>query len=214
MKKLNYIKSWILKKTSFSNLNYMDLRCQYSLKDQIVLIIGNDSLLRESIIKTFEHQGASINVITHNNIEEIQSIHDRNRVINVLINIVNNEIAEQLDLSVDVDSWNELYNMKLYSILYSCQIVTKLMIKDNIPGHLINIFSKEVFEPTINPSLICEWTGIGLTKGLGMALAKEGLVINGIAIGTSVPTDKTSELVLFLSSPHANNIIGEVITLD
>jgi hypothetical protein len=214
MKKRNYAQSWMLNKTSFSNLNYMDLKCQYSLKGKIVVIKGKDSLLKDTIVSTFENRGASVSAISYNSIVEIQNIYDQKGVINILINISKQKIEKQLELTMDIDSWNELFNKKLYSNLSVCQTVAKLMIKSNVPGHLVNIFSKEAYEPAINPELICEWAEVGLTKGLGMSLAKEGLVVNGIAIGSLATYDKVAELVLFLASPYANNIIGEIITLE
>lgn len=140
-------------------------------------------------------------------------------------------------LEITPEEWDYVMNTNCKAMFFMCQNMAKYMIENKVRGHIVNITSEMGFRPACVPYGISKWGAVGMTKGLGMMLAPEGIVVNGIAPG-AITTDmmgwkpgdsiirdshanrrfgfpeEIAELAAFLGSTAGDNIIGEVILSD
>ena len=133
-------------------------------------------------------------------------------------------------------AWDETYAVNSKGLFFLTQAFCDDCLKRKQPANVVNISSQGGFLPAPHPYRMTKWDIIGLTKGLGMQLAPHGIIVNAVAPGM-IATDmikrntenvfsnlqpnnrlgvpeEIAELVLFLISGAANNIIGQTIVCD
>lgn len=136
------------------------------------------------------------------------------------------------------DEYDAVMETNLKAVYFICQAVAKKMIAQNNKSlkHIINISSETAFAGAAVPYSISKWGVSGMVKGLGKILAPYGIVVNGVAPGL-MPTDlvgrtkddicleyhpnkritypeEIADLVAFLASDIASNIVGQTILSD
>lgn len=133
-------------------------------------------------------------------------------------------------------AWDETYAVNSKGLFFLTQAFCDDCLKKKQPAKIVNISSQGGFLPAPHPYRMTKWDIVGLTKGLGKQLAPHGIIVNGVAPGmiatdmiqrgaenvfsnlqpnerVGVP-EEIAELVLFLVSGAANNIIGQTIVCD
>ena len=139
--------------------------------------------------------------------------------------------------SVTPEQWDRVEIVNLKGLFFICQCAASFMIQNGIKGHIVNVCSEMGFRPVWYPYGISKWGVRGLTYGLGHLLASHGIVVNGVAPGhtatdlvkwneneslelDSIPRgcmatpEEIAELICFLASDAANNIMGEIVISD
>lgn len=143
--------------------------------------------------------------------------------------------------NVDESEWDKVYNTNLKGMFFLTQQLVKDWKKTAFPGYkkIINISSQGGFVGATYPYRMVKWDVRGLTEGLGKALIKDNIIVNGIAPGvvkTSMQEfslnqgdnlftnqnpihrvclpEEIAELALFLASDTSNFIIGQTIVCD
>ena len=142
---------------------------------------------------------------------------------------------------IDEDEWNRIYNTNLKGLYFITQELVKRW-KQRSYNHykkVINISSQGGFVGATYPYRMVKWDIRGLTEGLGKALIKDKIIVNGIAPGvvkTSMQSfslqqgdnlytnqnpiervilpEEIAELALFLISDASNAIVGQTIVCD
>lgn len=144
----------------------------------------------------------------------------------------------------NVDFWtmtpvvyDRVMNVNLKGAYFLCQSVAKYMVDNKVHGHVLLVSSSRGLEPAWSPYGISKWGINGLVKGLAEILTNEGIIVNGIAPGSTatpligVSTEDTiyseenevgrfilpeevAEVVKLLVSPAGDMIIGEVIPVS
>lgn len=142
---------------------------------------------------------------------------------------------------IDEDEWNRIYNTNLKGLFFITQELVKRW-KQRSYNHykkVINISSQGGFVGATYPYRMVKWDIRGLTEGLGKALIKDKIIVNGIAPGvvkTSMQSfslqqgdnlytnqnpiervilpEEIAELALFLISDASNAIVGQTIVCD
>ena len=122
-----------------------------------------------------------------------------------------------------------------------CQLFAKYWKskKDDSVKKILNISSQGAFVGATYPYRMTKWDIAGLTQGLGYLLAKDNIIVNGIAPGVvrtamqettlsqgdniynksnvlkrcSFP-EEIAELAIYLSSDLSNFIVGQTIVID
>lgn len=139
---------------------------------------------------------------------------------------------EQYDTIVDTNT---------KSLYFICQAEGIYFENEKIKGKIINICSRNSIDAFYDPYSISKWGAACITKGLAKELINKGIIVNGVAPGnvsTNIHGENTAQdmtgnvympfhltkrwvlveevasLVLFLSSESANNIVGQIITID
>lgn len=147
--------------------------------------------------------------------------------------VVNNAgvLSREGFLEVTEEWWDIVMDTNLKGLFFATQAAIKYMTKEKRAGRIINIASIAGLQPqTVSPYGISKWGVVGLTKGFGKRLAREGILVNAIAPGsitTSMigwkPGDPIGDLgtpeqiadsAVFLASDEASHIAGEILVVD
>ncbi len=133
-------------------------------------------------------------------------------------------------------AWDQTYAVNSKGLFFLTQAFCDDCIKKKQSAKVVNISSQGGLLPAPHPYRMTKWDIIGLTKGLGQQLAPYGIIVNGVAPGmiatemiqrnvdnvysnlqpnrrVGVP-EEIAELVLFLVSGAADNIVGQTIVCD
>lgn len=158
--------------------------------------------------------------------------------IDVFVNnagIVTQEDIDGVDFLEKTESaWDQTMNINLKGLFFSLQAEAKYMIGKGIRGHIVNLCSEMGFRAADNAYCISKWGVRGLTMGLARRLARDGIILNGIAPGETateilrqkegerVPINsprgerampsEIAEAIFFLA--NSQNIIGEILVSD
>ena len=133
-----------------------------------------------------------------------------------------------------VAAWDRVMDTNLKGTYFLMQAEADYMIKNKVSGHIVNVCSEMGFRPASTAYGISKWGIRGMTMGLGKALIKYGIVVNGIAPGETatemvgnvdgIPKKiasargiqaKASEIadaIYFLATQ--DNIVGEILLSD
>ncbi len=156
--------------------------------------------------------------------------------LNVLIN--NAGIClDPLDFFKTTEStWDKTFSVNSKGLFFLTQAFCDDCLKKKQLAKVVNIASQGGLLPAPHPYRMTKWDVIGLTKGLGKQLAPHGILVNAVAPGM-IATDmvmrdennlyseihpngriglpeEIAEVVLFLISGAADNIIGQTIVCD
>lgn len=140
-----------------------------------------------------------------------------------------------------LEMYDYIININERGLFFICKVQGEYFLERKIQGKIINITSKAGERIYFDPYVLSKWGANAITKGLARKLAKDHIIVNGIAPGC-VPTNITAELqkhkgidnmyremhetkrftmveeiaslVLYLSSDIANNIVGQIINVD
>lgn len=143
--------------------------------------------------------------------------------------------------SVTEKEWEKIYNTNSKGTFFMCQLFCNYWKKQkNVTAKkIINISSQGGFVGATYPYRMSKWDIVGLTQGLGIAMVKHNVLVNGIAPGVvrtamqklAMEADgniyscnnplnrfaypeEIAELALFLSSDLSNFIVGQTIVAD
>lgn len=143
--------------------------------------------------------------------------------------------------SVSGAEWDRIYSTNSKGIFFTAQAFCKYWI--NHPSdeyrHLINISSQGGFVGALYPYRMSKWDIRGLTEGLGVQMAPQNVLVNGVAPGVvrtamqsfavqqgdnaycnqnllkryALP-EEVAELIIFMLSGACNFMVGQTILLD
>lgn len=139
--------------------------------------------------------------------------------------------------SIDLNDYDKVFTTNLESVFFICQAFCKYFEENNISGHILNIASTEGLKGSMVPYGISKSGVVSLTKGLGKAMIRKNIVINGIAPGATatqmmrmnennsirldyLPSkratipDEIAELAFFLLSDSGSQMCGQVVCID
>lgn len=140
---------------------------------------------------------------------------------------------------VTEEAWDKIYSINSRGLFFLTQAVCKDWLSTKGARKIINISSQGGFVGATYPYRMSKWDIVGLTQGLAMKLAPNGILINGIAPGI-VATDmqpdfkdngdnifcnlnplkrlilpeEIAEVAAFLISDASNSITGQTIICD
>ena len=233
-----------------------------------VFVTGGSSGIGLEIAKQFLAEGAKV-IITGRNMKRLEEVKESLNNENLCIcqwNIADvasipsklEEVlskVKEIDVFVnnagvyEYDSWDrigeEMYdrvtNINEKGLFFMCQAEGEYFKINNKPGKIINIVSVFGLISSFDPYAVSKWGAHCITKGLAKELAKDHILVNGIAPGSVVTNilpefkgknveqnaytsfhltkrytlvEEIAALTLFLASDSANNIVGQVIAVD
>ena len=142
---------------------------------------------------------------------------------------------------VSSDEWSRIYDTNSKGTFFMSQLFAKYWRskKNDSVKKILNISSQGAFVGATYPYRMTKWDIAGLTQGLGYVLAKDNIIVNGIAPGVvrtamqessldqgdniynksnrlervALP-EEIAELALYLSSDLSNFIVGQTIVID
>lgn len=210
-----------------------------------VLITGRNEEKLQKAAQTIGTSTCSYLVWDISHLEELESkLSDAEKILGGSIScLVNNAgVAPSLFWgNVNEDEWNKIYNTNSKGLFFLSQSITKRWVEEIFDDYkkIINISSQGGFVGATYPYRMVKWDIRGLTEGLGKALIKNRIIVNGIAPGivkTSMQSfalnqgdnlytyqnpiervilpEEIAELALFLISDASNAIVGQTIICD
>lgn len=230
------------------------------LKGKRILITGGTSGIGLALAKKCLNEGAIV-VITGRSLERLENISKEisNKNLKILewnvknisdlylniektisliggVDILFNNAGIYSDnkfLEVTEEEYDNILDTNLKSIFFISQKIAEYFKKNKIKGKIINTVSIRGYQSTREPYGISKWGLLGLTKGL----AKDGIIVNGIAPGITASgingldmkkdiftnstldgrvalPEEIAEIGCFLASDVSNHIIGQVIVCD
>lgn len=234
------------------------------LKNKRVLITGGSSGIGLSIAKKFVSEGAKV-LITGRDSDKLESaLKELNKEAQSLIwdvsdlDISKTKSNEAISMLGDIDilvnnagiysrtnfldittsEWKKIMDTNIGGSFFICQSVVEYFLNQRKKGKIISILSNRGLQGDYSPYGISKWAGVGFMKGLALSLAPKGIIVNGIAPGTTATDinnlkshdslfttsesldsrialpEEIAEIALFLASDASNHIIGQIITCD
>ena len=247
-----------------ANVNHGEI-----LKGKKVLITGGSTGIGYSIAKKCVQEGATVVITGRNNdkltaakekinnpllkilvwdISQISQIEENivktrellNGEIDILVN--NAGIINGVQIpNITEEIWDKIYATNSKGLFFLTQSLCDQWIKsgENKIKKIINMSSQGGFVGATYPYRMTKWDVAGLTQGLGIKLAKYGIIVNRIApgiIATDMQPDfknqkdnvycthnplnrialpeEIAELAIFMMSDACNFIVGQTIVCD
>lgn len=81
--------------------------------------------------------------------------------------------------------YDRVMNINLRGPFFICQSVGRYMIENHIKGHILLVSSSRGYEPAWTPYGLSKWGLNGLVLGLAEMLLPYGIIVNGIAPGST-----------------------------
>lgn len=208
-----------------------------------VAIFGTNAERGEQTIQTIGQEKAAfyqVNVGNTKDVEEaIKQVQEKQGPVDILINNAG-VTRDQLMLKMTEEDWDQVMEINVKSCYNTCKALTRQMLKAR-KGIIINISSVIglIGNPGQTNYAASKAAIIGFTKALAKELASRGIRVNCIAPGfidtkmTEAMTDQQRQATLlsipmermgmpidianaavFLASPMASYITGQVLTVD
>lgn len=184
------------------------------LKNKVALITGGSGGIGFAIAKSFIESGAFV-IITGTNEEKLKKccsdlgdkaeylILDLKKFnsiesniqyaikkygkIDILVNSAGIHSTNPIQdfFHVTPEEYDSIMEINLKGTYFVSQYVSKHMIDKNIKGHILNISSSTALEPAWSPYRLSKWGIKGFTLGLADQLLPYGIIVNGIAPGST-----------------------------
>ena len=170
-----------------------------------VIITGrNDEKLKNAQIKLIEECNCDVTnvfyeILDVTEVKNIKIVLERiTKVLNKRIDIfVNNAGINGGDVCpiTKEEDYDRILDTNLKGMYFMSQEIVEYMIKNKIKGNILNVTSSSALRPAISPYMLSKWGERGLTLGLAKKYLPYGIIVNGIAPGsTATPMLKKEEL--------------------
>lgn len=185
------------------------------LEGKVALILGGSGGIGLAIAKKFLDSGCKVIIAgrSKDKLEKIiQEVNDDNLKY-IIINMLNcskfaTNVEEAVGLFGKIDilvnsagihstnpiqdffnfseeEYDEILDINLKGLFFYTREIANYMIKNEVKGHILNISSSTSLEPAWSPYRLSKWALNGLTKGLADRLLEYGIIVNGIAPGST-----------------------------
>ena len=252
-----------LKNGGITVVNIGQIQWNCALEGKRVLITGGSSGIGVAIARKMHSMGATV-LITGRNKDKLKEITDNYpegmmyivwdisdqskfeqnfndavmqlQGLDILINNAGIYISKHI-LEINFDDWNTVIDTNLKGAFFIEKKALQYFVENRIKGKVINIVSNRGFLGDDGPYGASKWGMRGLTIGLARDYIKYGIVINGIAPGTTATginninpldniydereankrisiSEEIAEIAGFLLSGAAENVVGQIIVCD
>ena len=236
------------------------------LKDKVAVIIGGSGGIGFSIAKSFYQSGCKIIICGTNEKKLTKCINDfpdKNRVTYMILNVtefdkIDENVIKAVNIYGKVDilvnsagvhtenvdfykmssaEYDRVMNINIKGPYFICQAFGRYMMENKIKGHILMVSSSRGSEPAWSPYGISKWALNGMTKGLAQMLYPYGIIVNGIAPGSTateligvkegdsiyttenrvnrlIMPDEVANFAKLLVSDSGNMVIGETIHIS
>lgn len=112
------------------------------------------------------------------------------------------------------EDYDRILDTNLKGMYFVSQAAAKYMVSNAIKGNILNITSSSALRPAISPYIVSKWGERGLTLGMAKKYLPYGIIVNGIAPGSTMTPMLRRENIddLYLDySPSKRYLIPEEI---
>lgn len=94
--------------------------------------------------------------------------------------------TEQVDFwNISIAEYDRVMKINLRGVFFYCRTVAEYMKTNHVGGNILLISSSRGSEPAFSPYGISKWGLNGFTKGLAKELISDGIIVNGLAPGST-----------------------------
>lgn len=139
--------------------------------------------------------------------------------------------------TISPTEFDRVMSVNLRGAFFACRAVGRYMVDNGRHGHILLVNSSRGFEPAWSPYGISKWGLRGLTQGLAQVLLPHGIVVNGVAPGSTATSligvrngdsiasfenglgrlampSEIGEWVKMLVGPTGDLLVGETVLLS
>ena len=102
--------------------------------------------------------------------------------------------------NTDEEEYDRILNTNLKGMYFISQEVAKYMVENKIQGKILNITASSSLRPGVSPYIISKWGERSLTLGMAKKYLPYGIVVNGLAPGSTLTpmlrNDEVNDLYL------------------
>lgn len=91
------------------------------------------------------------------------------------------------------EDYDKVLNTNLKGMYFISQIIAKYMVENRIHGNILNITSSSSLRPGVSPYIVSKWGERSLTLGLAKKYLSYGIIVNGLAPGSTLTPMLKSE---------------------
>ena len=84
--------------------------------------------------------------------------------------------------------YDKVLDTNLKGMYFMSQVIVNYMINNHIKGNILNVTSSSALRPAISPYIVSKWGENGLTLGMAKKYLEYGIIVNGIAPGSTATT--------------------------
>lgn len=84
------------------------------------------------------------------------------------------------------EDYDKVLNTNLKGMYFVSQVVAKYMVENRIKGNILNITSSSSLRPGISPYIVSKWGERSLTLGMAKKYLPYGIIVNGLAPGSTL----------------------------
>lgn len=157
--------------------------------------------------------------------------------VDILVNSVGVHTENVDFFEVTQNEYDRVMSINLKGTYFTCQKFGEYMKNNHIRGHILLVSSSRGFEPAWSPYGISKWSLNSLIKGLAQILIPYGIVVNGVAPGSTatqligikdgdsiyttenrinrlIMPEEVANVAQLLVSDAGNMIIGEIVKIS
>ncbi len=169
--------------------------------------------------------------------EKIAALHNQYGKIDIFVNCSGVHTEKADFWTITKQEYMRVINTNLNYVFFLCQEIAKYMRNNKIRGHICIVSSSRGLEPAWTPYGISKWGINGLIKGLSKELISYGIIVNGIApgstatkligvekgdtiysnendVGRLVMPEEVAEFTKLLVSDIGNMVVGDILTIS
>lgn len=114
--------------------------------------------------------------------------------VDIFVNNAGINVGISFPNTTEID-YDKVLNTNLKGMYFMSQVIVNYMITNKIKGNILNVTSSSALRPAISPYIVSKWGENGLTLGMAKKYLSYGIIVNGIAPGsTATPMIKKDDL--------------------
>ena len=83
------------------------------------------------------------------------------------------------------EEYDKILDTNLKGLYFISQVIVNYMIENKIQGNILNVTSSSALRPCTSPYILSKWGERGLTLGMAKKFLPYGIIVNGIAPGST-----------------------------
>lgn len=112
------------------------------------------------------------------------------------------------------EEYDKVLDTNLKGMYFASQAIVNYMIENKIQGNILNITSSSALRPATSPYILSKWGERGLTLGMAKKYLPYGIIVNGLAPGstaTSMLNRENSDDLYCEYSPSKRYLVPEEV---
>lgn len=190
-----------------SGIGYAIAQCFLKNKASVIITgrsleklkCAKSSLIRECKCDEKKIDYMVLDITSVNDIKKFFSSYLKKKKIDIFVNNAGVNGGDLFPYTSE-DDYDRVLETNLKGMYFISQEIAKYMVENNIKGNILNITSASSLRPGISPYIISKWGERSLTLGMAKKYLPYGIVVNGLAPGSTLTPmlnkDETDDLSL------------------